>query len=131
MADQASPTPIRVSRTSSISSHIVHTMAEYTGRGPTKARTSVDGDVVTTVMADTLTKGERSLVADGRGQLVLDLRKAFQSTMREDLIAGVERVMGRKVVAFMSDNHIDPDFAVEVFVLAPEGDGGPITDERV
>jgi uncharacterized protein YbcI len=123
MTDHDSPTAARTSRTSSISSHIVHTMAEYTGRGPTKARTSIDGDVVTTLMADTLTKGERSLVSDGRGQLVLDLRKAFQMTMREDLIAGVERVMERKVVAFMSDNHIDPDFAVEVFVLAPDGAG--------
>ena len=27
--------------------------------------------------------------------------------------------MGRKVVGFMSDNHIDPDLAVEVFVLEP------------
>ena len=123
MTDHETPTPVRASRTSSISSHIVHTMAEYTGRGPTKARTSIDGDLVTTLMADTLTKGERSLVSDGRGQLVLDLRKAFQSTMREDLIAGVERVMGRKVIAFMRDNHIDPDYAVEVFVLAPDGAG--------
>jgi uncharacterized protein YbcI len=123
MTDHESATPVRASRTSSISSHIVHTIAEYTGRGPTKARTSIDGDVVTTLMADTLTKGERSLVADGRGQLVLDLRKAFQSTMRDDLVAGVEQVMQRKVVAFMSDNHIDPDFAVEVFVLAPEDAG--------
>ena len=124
MTDQETPTPVRrASRTSMISSHVVHTMAEYTGRGPTKARTSIDGDVVTTLMGDTLTKGERSLVGDGRGQLVLDLRKAFQSTMREDLIAGVERVMNRKVIAFMSDNHIDPDFAAEVFVLAPERAG--------
>jgi hypothetical protein len=27
--------------------------------------------------------------------------------------------LGRTVVALMSDNHIDPDVAVEVFVLAP------------
>jgi hypothetical protein len=27
--------------------------------------------------------------------------------------------MERKVVAFMSDNHIDPDYAAEVFVLEP------------
>jgi uncharacterized protein YbcI len=120
MTDNETPTPVRASRTSSISSHVVHTMAEYTGRGPTKARTTIDGDIVATLMSDTLTKGERRLVADGRGQLVLDLRKAFHSTMRQDLVAGVERVMNRKVIAFMSDNHIDPDCAVEVFVLAPE-----------
>jgi len=74
---------------------------------------------VTVVLRDTLTKGERSLVRDGRESLVLEMRKAFQNTMREDLVAGVEAIIGRQVVAFMSDNHIDPDFAVESFVLEP------------
>ena len=41
--------------------------------------------------------------------------------MREDLIAVVERQLDRKVLAFMSQNHIDPDLAVEVFVLQPDG----------
>ena len=41
--------------------------------------------------------------------------------MRHDLIAGIEDILGRKVTAFMSDNHIDPDVAVEVFLLAPAG----------
>jgi hypothetical protein len=31
----------------------------------------------------------------------------------------VEREVDRKVIAFMSQNHIDPDLAVEVFVLDP------------
>ena len=74
---------------------------------------------MTVVLRDTLTKGERSLVRDGRESLVLEMRKAFQNTMREDLVAGVEAIIGRQVVAFMSDNHIDPDFAVESFVLEP------------
>lgn len=39
--------------------------------------------------------------------------------MRSDLIAVVEERTGRRVAAFMSDNHIDPDFAAEVFVLEP------------
>jgi uncharacterized protein YbcI len=47
------------------------------------------------------------------------MRKAFQGTMRHDLISGIEEILGRKVVAFMSDNHIDPDIAIEAFVLAP------------
>jgi uncharacterized protein YbcI len=110
----------RQSRPASISNHVVRVMSEYTGRGPTKARTSIDGDLVSVLLRDTLTKGERSLVADGRSQLVLDMRKAFQMTMRDDLVAGVEQIMGRKVVAFMSDNHIDPDVAAETFVLEPD-----------
>lgn len=94
-------------------------MSTYTGRGPTKAWASIDGELISVVLRDTLTKGERSLVSDGRGQLVLDMRKAYQSTMREELVAGVERISGRKVIAFLSDNHIDPDIAVESFVLEP------------
>jgi uncharacterized protein YbcI len=125
MADTQSPAPpVAQSRTASISNHVVHVMSDYTGRGPTKARTTIDGDLVSVLMRDTLTKGERSLVADGRVQLVLDTRKAFQMTMREDLVAGVERIMGREVIAFLSDNHVDPDFAIEAFVLAPVADDG-------
>ena len=40
-------------------------------------------------------------------------------TMRDDLVAIVERRLGRTVLAFMSQNHIDPDLAVEVFILEP------------
>jgi hypothetical protein len=39
--------------------------------------------------------------------------------MRDDLVEIVERELNRKVIAFMSQSHIDPDLAVEVFVLEP------------
>ena len=116
------------SNAATIANHIVKTMSAYTGRGPTKARTYINDDVVTVVLRDTLTKGERSLVSDDLTELVLTMRKAFQGTMRHELINGVEAILGRKVIAFMSDNHIDPDIAVEVFLLAHadaglQGDG--------
>ncbi|HEV2775205.1 MAG TPA: Na-translocating system protein MpsC family protein [Solirubrobacteraceae bacterium] len=109
------------SKAAAISNHVVRTMSEYTGRGPTKGRTHINDDVVTVVLRDTLTKGERSLVGDDLDELVLSMRKAFQGTMRHDLISGIEAILGRKVIAFMSDNHIDPDVAVEIFLLAPGG----------
>jgi uncharacterized protein YbcI len=121
------------SRAAAISNHVVHTMSEYTGRGPTKARTYVNDDVVTCVLQDTLTKGERSLVAGDLQDLVRSMRKAYQETMSTELVNGVEAILGRKVSAFMSDNHISPDVAVDVFVLEPlapahattrRGDGG-------
>lgn len=71
-----------------------------------------------------MTKGERSLVRDGQADLVLGTRKACQRTMRQDLFAGIEQILQRKVVAFMSDNHIDPDMAIEAFVLAPTDHNG-------
>ena len=92
-------------------------MNTYTGRGPTKAWTSFDGDLISVVLRDTLTKGERRLVADGQSELVREMRKAFQRTMRNDAIAGVEQLTGRKVIAFLSDNHIEPDIAVATFIL--------------
>jgi uncharacterized protein YbcI len=103
-----------------ISTVAVQLLREYTGRGPTKARTLVSENVVTILLADTLTKGERKLVEAGRSARVLALRHDFQKVMRDDLVALVEDQLGRKVVAFMSQNHIDPDLAVEVFVLEPD-----------
>jgi uncharacterized protein YbcI len=117
---QTEPT-LTGSKVAAISNHVVQTMSAYTGRGPTKARTHINDDVVTVVLQDTLTKGERSLVGDECHELVLAMRKAYQGTMRHDLIDGIESILGRTVVAFMSDNHIEPDAAVEVFLLAPPG----------
>ena len=102
-----------------ISTSIVQLMHEYTGRGPTKAKTVITGDMVTVLLADTLTKGERKLVEKGKSDRVLQLRHDYQLAMRDDLTAVVERQLKRKVIAFMSQNHIDPDFALEVFVLEP------------
>ncbi len=124
---QAEHSAIGGSKAAAISNHVVRTMSEYTGRGPTKGRTYINDDVVTVVLRDTLTKGERSLVSDDLDELVLTMRKAFQGTMRHDLIDGIETILGRKVSAFLSDNHIDPDIAVEIFLLAP-ADAGPQGD---
>jgi uncharacterized protein YbcI len=104
-----------------ISTAAVQLLHEYTGRGPTKAKTLISDDVVTLLLADTLTKGERTLVDNGRAERVLQVRHDYQLTMRDDLVAIVERQLARKVIAFMSQNHIDPDLAVEVFVLEPDG----------
>ena len=106
-----------------LSNAVVGLVREYTGRGPTQARTSISRDLVSVVMADTLTKAERRLVERGKTELVLQIRHEFQRTMRDDLVAAVETVTERKVIAFMSDNHIDPDMAVESFVLQPEAAG--------
>jgi len=100
-----------------LSNAIVALMAEYTGRGPTQSKTYLNENLITCIMHDSLTKGERSLVLDGKEDAVLEMRRTYQETMRPELIAIVERLTGRKVAAFMSANHVDPDVAVETFVL--------------
>ena len=106
--------------TAAISTAVVRIIREYTGRGPTRARTSIRDDVVVVVLRDTMLKAEQSLVQDGKPDVVLDMRKEFQNTMRDELSSAIEMLTERQVIAFMSDNHIDPDLAVEVFVLAPD-----------
>jgi len=108
------------STSAEISNAVVHLLSEYMGRGPTKARTYINDDLISVVLRDTLTKGERSLIANGSVDVVLDARKAYQAAMKQDLIAVIEKYSGRSVLAFMSENHIDPDIAVESFVLAPQ-----------
>ena len=100
-----------------ISRHVVRLFSEYTGRGPTKARTLISDNVIVCVTHDTLTKGERRLVADGEAEVVVTIRRKFQSTMRDDLVSGIELLTGSKVVSFMSDHDADHDYAAEVFVL--------------
>jgi uncharacterized protein YbcI len=107
---------------SAISNSVRRLVAEYTGRGPTRARTSIRDNLVVVLLEDTLTKGERRLVAKGRDVRVLDYRAEFQAAMRDDAIATIEKLTGRNVMAFMSANHIDPDLAAELFVLEPDGD---------
>ena len=106
-----------------ISNLVVRLLSEYTGRGPTKARTHFSENLITVVVQDLLTKGERSLMRDGKSDLVLETRRAYQFTMREDLTAGIEEITGREVIAFLSANHLDPDIAIESFMLAPQNDG--------
>ena len=102
-----------------ISNSVVQTLARTTGRGPTKAKATIGANAVFVVLQDTLTIGERTLADAGEGIAVLDLRRRWQRVMQAEMSGEIERLTGRKVVGFMSDNHIDPDLAVEVFVLEP------------
>jgi uncharacterized protein YbcI len=105
-----------------INNGAVQVLRDYTGRGPTKARSVIDHDSVTVLLGDTLTPGERRLAESGRAEHVLNNRHEFQRLMRDDLVKVVEDALDRKVIAFMSSNHIDPDMAVEVFVLEPKAE---------
>jgi uncharacterized protein YbcI len=107
-----------------ISTAVVHMLAERTGKGPTKAKTTLGEDGVFVVLEDNLTKGERNLAEAGEGAAVLEVRRRWQRVMREEMSSKVEDLTGRRVVGFLSDSHIDPDIAVEVFMLERLPEGG-------
>lgn len=113
-------TPVR-SLSAAISNAVVGLLHDYTGRGPTKVRTTIAPDAIVVTLRDSLTKAERTLAARGQSAEVLSMRRAFQDTMRLDLITAVEALTGRTVEAFLSDNLHDPDVAVEIFLLNPDG----------
>ncbi len=115
--------PVR-SMSAAISNAVVGLLHEYTGRGPTKARTTIGPDTIVVTLRDSLTKAERTLASHGQALEVLAMRRAFQDTMRSELIAAVQTLTGRTVEAFLSDNLHDPDVAVEIFLMEPDGNDG-------
>ena len=117
------PPSLAGAKSAAISNLTVRLLSQYTGRGPTKARTHITEDLITVVLRDTLTTAESSLVDSDHGEIVLSTRHTFQEVMGADLVDGVEEITGRTVLAFLSANHIAPDIAVETFILAPIGDG--------
>ncbi|MGH2884815.1 MAG: Na-translocating system protein MpsC family protein [Solirubrobacteraceae bacterium] len=113
---------------SAISNRVVRVISEYTGRGPTMARAYLHDDLISVVVRDSLSKGERSLVADGKTEVVLGMRRHYQKAMRRDLVGAVEELTGREVIAFFSANHVEPDAALESFLLAPRADSDGSVD---
>jgi uncharacterized protein YbcI len=103
--------------TADISRAVVQLFSEQTGRGPTKARTTIDGSLVVVLLHDSMTRAEQTLVQAGKEAEVLHIRRTFQETMQQGLIEAVEGLTDRSVVTFMSANAIDPDTAAEIFVL--------------
>jgi len=64
------------------------------------------------------------LIEVGRAPAVHDIRTSFQSAMREQFTEVVEKALDRRVRAYMSQVHTDPDIAIELFLLEPESTGG-------
>src|SRR5829696_8002414 len=115
--------------TAAVSRHVVRLFSEYTGRGPTRARTIIRDNVVVCLTSEAMTKGERRLVEAGEADTVVSIRRKFQSAMRVDLVAGIEMLTGRKVVSFMSDHDAEHDYAAEVFVLDGPPETGALSGE--
>jgi uncharacterized protein YbcI len=100
-----------------ISREIVGLFKKYVGRGPTYARTYVHEELVVTVLHDTMTRGEQTLKEEDEEEKLRELRKIFQGAFREEAVSAIERATGRRVIAFLSDHAVEPDWSAEVFVL--------------
>jgi uncharacterized protein YbcI len=110
----------RGSARSAIANTIVRLHAEHYGRGPTRARAHIADDFVLVVLEDVFTTAERTLVANGHGEQVVAARDAFNQVLRDEFVAAVERATGRRVRSFIGQTSVEPETAVELFLLEPE-----------
>lgn len=111
-----------------ISTAIVALLREHYGRGPMKAKTYAIDDAVVVVMRDSgFTALEQTMLEAGEAEGVLAMRRAFQLLMTRRYQATVEELTGRKVLATLSQAHVDPDITVEIFFVDRplEGFGAP------
>ncbi|HEU4599582.1 MAG TPA: Na-translocating system protein MpsC family protein [Solirubrobacterales bacterium] len=100
-----------------ITREVIRVHSDSHGRGPKKAFTVHNGNVVITVLEEVLSPAERKLVGGGESEAVLKMRQLYQRGMGPELKQSVETLTQRRVTAFMSDNHVEPDMAVEIFIL--------------
>ena len=101
----------------SISRRMVQLHKEFYGRGPEKAKTYYNGDLVVVLMRGGFTRVEETLLKEGRGASVIQQRADFQDVMVERFTRVIEEEIGRKVIAMMSGSHQRPDLLAELFVL--------------
>jgi uncharacterized protein YbcI len=98
---------------------MVALLKEFYGRGPTRAKSYYEDDLVVCLLRGGFTRVEQTLLAGGRGQSVIQQRMEFQELMRERFTAVIEHATGRHVIGFMSGNQQHPDMMCEVFILDP------------
>jgi len=102
-----------------VSDGIVALFKEHYGKGPTRAKTYYEDDLVICLLRGGFTRVEETLRDAGRGHDVIAQRMAFQDVMRDRFEAVIAEATGRRVIGFMSGNQQDPDMLCEIFVLAP------------
>jgi uncharacterized protein YbcI len=109
--------PERGELLAAVSNTIVGLYKAHYGKGPTKARSYYLEDMVVCVLRGGLTRAELTLAKNGRADAVTRQRGEFQAAVRDEFVSAIEALVGRRVEAFMSTTHVDPDVSVEIFML--------------
>lgn len=102
-----------------ISDGMVGLHKEFYGRGPDRAKSYYQDDLVVCVMRGGFSRVEQTLLAGGRGAAVIQQRMQFQELMKDRFTKVIEDATGREVIGFMSGNQQAPDIICELFILSP------------
>lgn len=109
---------------SAISNAFVSMLREFYGRGPMKAKTYALDDLIVVVLRDSgYSAIEKTMMDSGEPERVVDMREDFQRVMSKRYTDTIESLTGRKVVAFISQAHVDPDITIEIFFVDGPLDG--------
>src|SRR6266852_2001436 len=81
-----------------------------------KAKTYALDDIIVVVMRGSgFTALEQTIMNSGEPERVIAMREDFQRVMADRYKQMIERLTGAKVVAFLSQAHVDPDITMEIF----------------
>jgi uncharacterized protein YbcI len=100
-----------------ISTRIVQLLRENYGRGPSRAKTYAIDDCIVCVLRDGFTAHEKTIIEGGEPGRVVAMRQDFQRLMERRYRETIEAITGRRVVAFLSQAHLEPDITLEIFFL--------------
>ena len=100
-----------------ITDRLVGLVREHYGRGPIKAKTYVLDNLIVCVLGEGFIALERTMMQGGEPERVLEMRRGFQRSMETRYSEMVEQLTGRKVLAFLSQAHVDPDLTIEMFLM--------------
>ena len=96
------------------------------GRVPATAKTQLLGDdLLACTLEGIYTEVEKTMIELQHAPDVHAVRKEFQAAIRHKFISVIEQLSGRRVAAFISNYHVGPDLAVELFWLEAAGRPGP------
>jgi uncharacterized protein YbcI len=104
---QGKPVPIAGGQLlAAISTRIVAILRDHYGRGPMKAKTYALDDIIVVVMRGSgFTPLEKTIMESG------------QPLMTQRFTETIEELTGRKVLAFLSQAHVEPDITMEIFFV--------------
>ena len=103
---------------SAISTRFVKLLREHYGRGPIRAKSYALDDIIVVVLRGAgFTPLEKTMMESGHPGRVVEMREQFQQMMALRYTEAIEELTGRKVQAFFSQAHVDPDITLEVFFI--------------
>ena len=93
-------------------------LREFYGREPIRAKTYALDDIIVVVMRGSgFTALEQTIMDSGEPERIVTMRHDFQTVMADRYKQVIERLTGCKVVACLSQAHVDPDITMEIFFV--------------